>query len=100
VLFAIAIAAEAVEFLSRKSGISGTPTPSPAGRQSDEIAPLVMSGRLSGEPIGCGTSLSRLTRAATLDSSGIAVRAKFSAPRLASSWSGQDCRGMEFGARR
>src|SRR5215831_11276027 len=74
--------------LRKKSGMSGTPAPLPVGRQSDEIASLVRGGRLSGGPIGCGVPLSRLMRAASVGSAafnGMAIRAKLSAPRLASS---------------
>src|SRR5262249_56840727 len=74
--------------LRKKSGMSGTPAPLLVGRQSDEVASPVRGGRLSGGPIGCGVSLSRLMRAASLGSTaanGMAIRAKLSAPPLASS---------------
>src|SRR5262249_44405872 len=80
--------------LRRTSGMSGM-LAAPVGFQSDTVAPCD-GWRLSGGPIGCGVALSLLMRAATfgsIDSNGIAIRAKLSAPRLASSSFGHDWRG-------
>jgi hypothetical protein len=89
--------------LRRKSGMSGALAPLPAGRQLDEVASLVGGARLSGGPIGCGVSLSRLMRVASLGSTalnGMAIRAKRSAPRRASSRSPHDQRALVSGVRR
>src|SRR5262245_61113703 len=86
--------------LRKKSGMSRTPAPLPIGRQSDGVASPARGGRLSGDPIGCGVSLSRLMRAASLGltaSNGMAIRAKLSAWRLASSRADHDRIGIVRG---
>jgi hypothetical protein len=62
--------------------------------------PAVTSAAHGASPIGCGVSLLRLMRAASLGSTasnGMAIRAKLSAPRLASSRVGHDKRGRVIG---
>src|SRR5262245_13401780 len=87
----------------RNSGIGGTSEPPPVGRQSEWMASLVDNCRLRGGPIGCGVKLSLAMRAASLgstDATGIAIKAKLSAPRLARSSPRHDCGGRAIGERR
>src|SRR5262249_57469320 len=86
--------------LCKNGGMLRTPAPSLVGRQSDEIASPVRGGRLRGGPSGCGVLLARLISAASLAltaSIGIAIKAKLSARRLASSRSGHDRIGVVRG---
>jgi hypothetical protein len=65
--------------------------------------PAVTSAAQGASPIGCGVSLSRLMRAASLGltaANGMAIRAKLSAPRLASSSCAHVWRGIAIGVRR
>src|SRR5262249_29491339 len=82
--------------LRRKSGMSGMSAPLPVGLQSEAITVSWESCRLSGGPIGCGVSLSRLIRAER--SEGIAANASASAWCLALSRSGHDRIGVVCGS--
>jgi hypothetical protein len=71
-------------------------------RPGGNLTGITNSGwRSSGAPIGCGLLFSRATRAAVEASSGKAISANASAPRLARSRSatGHDCTGHAFGHR-